>query len=310
MAKGSTKAVVAALIANAIIAAAKFVAGAVTGSSAMFSEGIHSVADSGNQALLLFGNRRSRKPPDERHPFGYGPELYFWSLIVAMILFGLGGGFSLYEGIAHLGHPEVPGDPIWSYSVLGVAFVVETIALRVALGSLHGKGSGLSVWERLRTSKDPRVFVPVAEDTAALLGIVVAFFGILLSRQLGMPVLDAAASIVIGVILAGVAIFLAWETRTLLVGETISEVLERSVRRACEEDEAVTGLARLMGVHLGPDEILLTLGVRFEERLEAGSVAAAADRLETRIRELDARVTRVFIEPERDDDPGGLEPPL
>ncbi len=310
MAKGSTKAVVAAMIANGIIAVAKFFAAAVTGSSAMFSEGIHSVADTGNQALLLFGNARSHKPPDEQHPFGYGPEMYFWSLIVAMILFGLGGGFSLYEGIAHLGHPEIPGDPLWNYSVLGVAFVVELIALRVALGSLKGKGSGLSVWERLRASKDPRVFVPVAEDFAALLGVVVAFVGVLLSRRLEMPVLDAVSSIVIGVILAGVAVFLAYETRALLVGETISAELEETVRRICAEEEAVSELVRLMGVHLGPDEILLTIGLRFEEEMSAESVIEATGRIERRTREADGRVTRVFVEPEGRTDAGGLKPPL
>lgn len=310
MARGSTRAVVAAMIANGIIAVAKFIAAAVTGSSAMFSEGIHSVADTGNQALLLFGNRRSRKPPDERHPFGYGPEMYFWSLIVAMILFGLGGGFSLYEGIAHLGHPAVPAEPAWNYSVLGVALVVEAIALKVALGSLHGKGSGRSVWQRLRTSKDPRVFVPVAEDTAAILGVIVAFLGVFLSRRLEMPVLDAVSSIVIGLILAGVAVFLAFETRTLLVGETVSGELEEAVRRVCEEDEAVSGVARLMGVHLGPDEILLTLGLHFEEGYDVGDLASITDRLEARIRERDDRVTRVFVEPEGEDDPGGLGPPF
>lgn len=309
MAKGSTKAVVAAMIANAIIAVAKFIAAGVTGSSAMFSEGIHSVADTGNQALLLFGNRRSHRPPDRRHPFGYGPEMYFWSLIVAMILFGLGGGFSLYEGIAHLGHPEIPGDPVWSYSVLGIAFVVEAIALKIALDSLGGKGSGKSVWQRLQASKDPRVFVPVAEDTAALFGVVVAFLGIFLARWLEMPIFDALSSIVIGVILAGVALFLAYETRGLLVGETISSELEANIRRICAEDEAVTGLARLLGVHLGPDEILLTLGLHFEEGHDADDLAEVADRIEARIREADGRVTRVFVEPEQASDPGGLATP-
>lgn len=310
MAKGSTKAVVAAMVANAIIAVAKFVAAGVTGSSAMFSEGIHSVADTGNQALLLFGNRRSQRAPDERHPFGYGPEMYFWSLIVAMILFGLGGGFSLYEGLAHLGHPEVPGDPLWSYSVLGLAFAVEAIALRIALNSLGGKGSGRTIWQRLRRSKDPRVFVPVAEDAAALLGVVVAFLGVFLSRSLGMPVLDAVSSIVIGVILAGVALFLAYETRALLVGETISAELERTVRRICAEDEAVAGVARLLGVHLGPDEVLLTLGLHFADGSSADEVAATADRIEARIREADERVTRVFVEPEEEGDAGGLATPF
>jgi len=309
MAGGGTKAVVAAMIANAIIAVAKFTAAAITGSSAMLSEGIHSVADTGNQALLLLGNRRSHRPPDRQHPFGYGQELYFWSLIVAMILFGLGGGFSIYEGIAHLSHPEVPGDPIWIYSVLGVAFVVEATALKVALGELGGKGSGQSLWSRVRACSDPRVFVPVAEDFAALVGVVVAFLGVFFARALDLPVLDGAASIVIGIILALVAVFLGYETRALLVGETISDGLRRGIRSIVDEDDAVHEVVRMAGVHLGPEEILLNLGVHFQPANEAEAVAKAVERIEKKIRELDPRVTRVFIEPETAGDRGGLQVP-
>jgi cation diffusion facilitator family transporter len=309
MAKGSTRAVVAAMIANGIIAVAKFFAAAVTGSSAMISEGIHSVADTGNQALLLFGNWRSKKPADRRHPFGYGPEMYFWSLIVAMILFGLGGGFSLYEGISHLGHAEIPRDPAWNYGVLGVAFVVEIIALRVALNELGGAESGEGILERLRKSKDPRVFVPVAEDFAALLGVVVAFLGVWLARVLEAPVLDAVSSIVIGVILAGVALFLAYETRALLVGETVAGGLEEQVRRICAEDEEVVDVVRMLGVNLGPDEVLLTLGLHFDPDLPTEELTRAVERIERRIRESDSRVTRVFVEPEAASDRGGVRPP-
>ena len=310
MAAGSTKAVVAAMIANAIIAVAKFGAAAITGSSAMLSEGIHSVADTGNQALLLFGNRRSRRPADRQHPLGYGQELYFWSLIVAMILFGLGGGFSMYEGIAHLAHPEVPKNPAWNYAVLAIAFLVEGAALRVALQQLKGKGSGKSLWQRVRDSKDPRVFVPVAEDMAALVGVVVAFLGVYLARALNVPALDAAASIVIGLILAGVAVFLGYETRALLVGEAISERLNGVVERICQEDEEVERVVRIMGVHLGPDDILLTLGLEFSAGDDVEDVARAVDRIERRIRHADPRVTRVFVEPEASTDPGGLKTPF
>jgi cation diffusion facilitator family transporter len=310
MAGGGTKAVVAAMIANAVIAVAKFVAAAVTGSSAMLSEGIHSVADTGNQALLLLGNRRSRKPADARHPFGYGQELYFWSLIVAMILFGLGGGFSMYEGIKHLSHPEVPKDPIWIYSVLGVAFVVEALALRVALGELGGNGRGWGLWKRLRVCKDPRIFVPVAEDLAALIGVVVAFLGVFMARKFDLPVLDGAASIVIGIILACVAVFLGYETRALLVGETISEDLEQQIRQIVEEDDAVLELVRMMGIHLGPEEILLNLGVKFRPGAGPESVAQAVERVERRIRAAEPRANRVFVEPEIATDDGGLEVPF
>jgi len=310
MAAGSTRAVVAAMIANAIIAVAKFVASAITGSSAMLSEGIHSVADTGNQALLLFGNRRSHRPPDRQHPFGYGPELYFWSLIVAMILFGLGGGFSMYEGIAHLKHPEVPKNPVWNYAVLALAFVVEAAALRVALKQLGGKGSGKSLWQRVRDSEDPRVFVPVAEDMSALVGVVVAFLGVYLARALDLPVLDAAASIVIGFLLAAVAVFLGYETRALLVGEAISDRLIKQVGQICLADEAVDRVVRIMGVHLGPDDILLTLGLKFRSGYQVEEAAQAVERIERQIRGADPRITRVFVEPEIEADPGGLETPF
>jgi len=307
MAQGSTRAVVAALVANMIIAVAKFVAAAVTGSSAMLSEGIHSVADSGNQALLLFGNRRSHRPPDATHPFGYGPEMYFWSLIVAMILFGLGGGFSIYEGIAHLGHPEVPQDPVWVYSVLGIAFVVEAYALKVALGALKSSGVQGGFLARLRASADPRIFVPIAEDAAALLGVVVAFLGVFLARALNLPILDGLSSILIGLLLAGVAIFLATETRALLVGETVGPVLLERVRRVCSEEEAVAALIRTRGIHLGPDEVLLALDVRFRPDLDGEGVARAVDRLEDALRKAEPRLARILVEPDADPTPSGRD---
>jgi len=310
MAGGGTKAVVAAMIANAVIAVAKFTAAAITGSSAMLSEGIHSVADTGNQALLLLGNRRAHRPADYRHPFGYSQELYFWSLIVAMILFGLGGGFSIYEGLAHLGHPEIPQNPIWVYSILGVAFVVEATALRVALGELSGRGSGRSLWSRLRECKDPSVFVPVAEGLAALVGVAVAFLGVFLARALNAPYLDGSASIVIGVILGFVALFLGYETRALLVGESISTELRGAIERIVYDDESVTELVRVLGIHLGPEDILLNLGVKFDPGSGVEAVAQAVEQMERRIREEDPRVTRVFIEPEIGSDEGGLQLPF
>lgn len=298
MAKGGTRAVVAALVANAIIAVAKFVAAGVTGSSAMLSEGIHSVADSANQALLLYGNHRSQRAPDRSHPFGYGPELYFWSLIVAMILFGLGGGFSIYEGIAHLERSEVPTNVAWNYSVLGVAFVVEAIALAVAVRELGGSRSDGSFLRRVRASMDPRIFVPIAEDAAALLGVVVAFLGVYLSRLLDMPALDAVSSIVIGVILASVAVFLGVETRGLLIGETIGTDLEATVRRVCQADPAVDEVVRIRGVHLGPDEVLVALDIRFQAIPGHEPVALSIDRVEEHLRAADSRIARILIEPD------------
>lgn len=298
MAQGSTRAVVAALFANMVIAVAKFVAAGVTGSSAMLSEGIHSVADSGNQALLLFGNRRSQRGPDATHPFGYAPEMYFWSLIVAMILFGLGGGFSLYEGLAHLSHPEIPTDPIWNYSVLAIAFVVEAYALGVAVRQLNAAGHRGGFLTRLRASADPRVFVPIAEDAAALLGVVVAFLGVFLSRALQLPILDALSSIVIGLILAGVAVFLSVETRALLVGESVSRRLLETVEDVVRTHAQVTRLVRTRAIHLGPDEILLALDIRFLPELDGDGVARAIDDVEARLREAEPKLARILIEPD------------
>jgi cation diffusion facilitator family transporter len=227
-----------------------------------------------------------------------------------MILFGLGGGFSMYEGIAHLRHPEPPQSPGWNYAVLAIAFLVEGAALRVALKQLGGKGSGQSLWQRVRDCKDPRVFVPVAEDISALAGVVVAFLGIYLAGALNVPALDAAASIVIGFILAAVAVFLGSETRALLVGEAISDRLNTRVQEICLQDEAVERVVRIMGVHLGPDDILLTLGLKFRPGHQVQEVAQAVERIEKKIRDVDPRVTRVFVEPEIASDPGGLETPF
>lgn len=304
MAQGSTRAVVAALFANMVIAVAKFVAAGVTGSSAMLSEGIHSVADSGNQALLLFGNRRSQRLPDATHPFGYAPEMYFWSLIVAMILFGLGGGFSLYEGIAHLGHPEIPTDPVWNYSVLAIAFVVEAYALAVAVRQLNAAGHRGGFMTRLRASADPRVFVPIAEDAAALLGVVVAFLGVYLARALQLPVLDAVSSIVIGLILAGVAVFLSVETRALLVGESVGRRLIEGVEDVVRAHPQVARLVRTRAIHLGPDEILLALDVRFLPELDGDAVARAIDDVEARLRAAEPRLARILIEPDAGSESG------
>ncbi len=291
-----TGAVIAALIANAVIAVAKFIAAAASGSSAMLAEGLHSVADSANQALLLFGNRRSQRPPDRMHPFGYGKELYFWSLIVAIVLFGLGGGFSLYEGIRHLRHPAELGDPTWSYAVLGFAFIVELAALLFALRAFKRRYPGAPFWKAFRKSKDPLLFVPIGEDAAALVGVLVAFLGVFFAQQLSMPELDAAASVVIGLILAGVAIFLMIETRALLIGEAVSPAVRTRICDAVESDRAVERVSRLATMHLGPGEILLVVDVQFDQDLTGGALTDAIERIEARIREGDPGIKHIYLE--------------
>ncbi|MFN2242870.1 MAG: cation diffusion facilitator family transporter, partial [Anaerolineae bacterium] len=241
-----------AMAANAVIGVSKFAAGIISGSSAMLSEAIHSVVDTGNELLLLLGIHRSRKPADELHPFGHGKELYFWSLIVAILLFGLGGGMSIYEGISHLRHPAVIKDPTWNYVVLGIAFIAEGTSWAIALNKLlKKKKAGQGIWDAVRASKNPAVFVVLAEDSAALLGILVAFLGVLLGHTFRNPYLDGAASIIIGLILATVAGFLSYESRDLLVGESADADVLQAIRRLAEADPAVVGVSRPLTMHFG-----------------------------------------------------------
>jgi cation diffusion facilitator family transporter len=295
-AHGRPVAVYAALGANLLIAVTKFVAAGMTGSSAMLSEGVHSVVDTGNQALLLLGIRQSRQPPDETHPFGHGKELYFWALIVAIILFGVGGGISFYEGVVHLRHPEPLEDPTVNYIVLAVAAVFEAVAFTIALRALVSAHRGQPLWHAVRQSKDPAIFVVLFEDAAALAGLLVAFLGVFLGHRFGYPALDGIASLLIGAILAAVAGFLAWESKGLLVGESANLDTVRSIRRLVEADPAVAAVAPPLTMHLGPDHVLLTLEVEFRPGLQPGQVPGAIQRLERAIRSRHPSVQRIFIE--------------
>jgi cation diffusion facilitator family transporter len=291
--------VYAAVGSNLAIAAAKFTAALITGSSAMLAEAIHSLVDTGNELLLLLGIRRSVQPADALHPFGYGKELYFWSLIVAILLFGLGGGMSIYEGISHLEHPAEIRDPTWNYVVLGVAFVAEGASWTIAIRKLlTGQRAGQSVWRTMRISKDPTVYTVVAEDSAALAGVLVAFLGVLLGHRLHNPYLDGIASIVIGFILVTVAGYLAMESRDLLVGESAGADIVEDIRALAEADPAVVQASRPLTMHFGPDRILLNLDIEFKPELTAEEVTAAVDRLEARIRAEHPSIRRIFIEAE------------
>jgi cation diffusion facilitator family transporter len=288
-----------AIASNLVIAAAKFFAAFVSGSSAMLSEGIHSVVDTGNELLLLLGVHRSRKPADDMHPFGHGQELYFWSLIVAILLFGLGGGMSSYEGISHLQHPIDIRDPTWNYVVLGVAFVAEGTSWVVALRKLlEKKKEGQSFWRALRNSKNPAVYTVLAEDSAALAGIVVALLGVFFGHRLHNPSLDGAASIVIGAILVTVALFLVFESRDLLLGESADADIVQEIRKLAESDPAVLRVSRPLTMHFGPDQVLLNLDIEFRPELSAAEVTAAVDRVEARIRTARPNIRRIFIEAE------------
>jgi cation diffusion facilitator family transporter len=298
MPTGSKKSIYAALIANLIIAVAKFVAAWISGSAAMLSEGIHSIVDTGNSGLLLLGIRLSQRPPDEEHPFGHGKELYFWTLIVAVVIFAGGGGISAYEGILHLIEPKPLEDPTWSYIVLGVAAVSEGISLRVARKEFRRVQGRRSLWKAIQSSKDPSTFTVLMEDSAALAGIVAAFLGIYLSHALDNPYLDGAASVVIGLILAAVAVVLVYESRGLLIGEGVDREMLASVRAIAESDPCVERARRLLTTYFGPDSVLLNMDIQFRPHLPLDEVEAAVDRIEKGIRRKHPEIRYIFIEAE------------
>lgn len=293
----SPVAVYGAIAANAVIAAAKFTAAFFTGSSSMISEGIHSVVDTGNECLMLLGIKRSDRPADAMHPFGHGKELYFWSLIVAIVLFGIGGGLSVYEGLTHILNPGTLEDATWNYVVLGIAAVAEgtswTIALREFLPTI---GEQESFWDALRTSKDPTVVTVLFEDSAALAGLLFAFGGVLLSHWLGNPLYDGIASILIGLTLAVVAAFLAYESRSLLLGEGADPAIVEDIRKLVADYPAVDSVERPLTMHFGPDNVLLNLDVHFRKDVPPADIATTIDRLEKAIREQHPIIKRIFVE--------------
>jgi cation diffusion facilitator family transporter len=290
-------AVYAAMGANLAIAVTKFVAAAITGSSAMISEGIHSLADTGNQLLLLLGINLSSRPADQQHPFGHGKDLYFWSLIVAVILFSVGGGMSIYEGISHIQHPSEISDPTWNYVVLGIAVIFESVAFTMALRELlRRQGRDESLWQAVQESKDPTIFVVLFEDTAALTGLVVAGVGVFLSHRLRMPVIDAIASIIIGIILAAVAVLLARESRGLLLGESADPEVIDSIRALAAENPHVERAAEVLTMHFGPNNVLVNLSVLFRPGISGSELAGVIDSLESAIKEHNPSVTHVYID--------------
>lgn len=294
--------VIGAILANLVIALAKFAAAFASGSSAMLAEGIHSSVDTGNELLLLVGLRRSRRPADRSHPLGYGMELYFWSLMVAVLLFGIGGGFSIYEGVHRLGHPPERGSVVWNYIVLGVSLLAEGASWAIAGRAIVRHERGRNFWQKLHHSKDPSKFMVLGEDTAALLGVLVAFVGVFLGERLHATWPDAVASIIIGSILCGVALYLIWETKGLLIGEGAAPEVVAGVRRLTQEQSGVRSVQRPVTVHLGPEEVLVILDVEFEPTLGAERVALAIDEIEHRIRATYPEMRHILIEAQRTGD--------
>jgi cation diffusion facilitator family transporter len=293
---GSTKVVVAALVGNGLIATVKFAASVFTGSSAMLSEAIHSLVDTGNQGLILYGLHRAKKPADDSHPFGYGMELYFWTFVVAILIFAIGSGVSLYEGVEKVLHPHPVTNAWVNYLVLGVSAIIEGAAWFYAFREFNANRGHLSYMAAIRESKNPAVFTVLMEDSAAMLGLVVAFAGIALGQWLDMPVLDGVASIAIGVILAIVAVILAVECKGLLIGEGARSATVRGIRAIAQATDGVAGVNELLTMHLGPEDILVTLSLDFVDGISSEKIEALISTLESEIKHSYTDVTRVFIE--------------
>lgn len=291
----STIAIYAAIAGNVAIAVTKFVAAAITGSSAMLSEAIHSVVDTGNGWLILLGVRKSRKPPDSDHPFGHGHELYFWTLIVGVLIFAVGGGMSVYEGIMHILHPRSPEKLAWSYAVLGVATVFEGTTWLLGWKAFNTERGRRGVLQTIHETKDPSSFTVLLEDSAALLGLVFAFLGIFLGSQLQLPYLDGLASVLIGLLLCGVAVLMVYESKGLLIGEGLDHESLKSIRVLVEGDPVVERVGHLHTMYLGPHEVLLTIELRFRGHITAVEIRQAVRRLREGIQSQHPDIGRIFF---------------
>lgn len=295
-AHSSRKVIFAALAGNSLIAITKFVAAAYTGSSAMLSEAIHSVVDTGNQGLLLYGMKRSKRPADDKHPFGYGMEIYFWSFVVAIMVFAVGAGVSFYEGVHKILHPETITNPMLNYAVLAFAMVFEGAALFIAYKEFGKVRGNFGLFEAVQRSKDPTLFTVLFEDTAAMLGLAVAFIGIFIAHTFDIPWVDGATSVVIALILAGTAVLLAYETKGLLIGEAASPVVIEGVHKIIGQHSEIAEINEVRTMHLGPDDILLALSVDFVDQLPSEHVEAIIFKLETQIKAEYPEIQRLFIE--------------
>lgn len=292
----SKKVIYAALVGNSLIAVCKFIAAGITGSSAMLSEAVHSVVDSGNQLLLLFGIHKAKKAPDDKHPFGYGMELYFWTFVVAILIFGIGAGLSAYEGVKHFMHPEPINNPMVNYVVLALSMIFEGVAWTIAYREFNKMRGDTPWFEAIRHSKDPTVFTVLFEDTAAMIGLAIAFLGVAGSHLMGWHALDGLASIGIAIVLASVAILLAIESKGLLIGEGADTETVEDIRLYLQQDKRIKRANELLTLHFGPDEILLNASLDFEDGLPAESVEAAISEFETAIKLRFPSIRRVFIE--------------
>ena len=307
MAGSSKKAIYAALVGNSMIAVTKFAAAIHTGSSAMMSEGIHSLVDTGNQVLLLYGIKRANKPASPDFPFGHGKEIYFWSFVVAMLIFALGGTVSIYKGWQHLFHPTSISNILINYAVLGFAIVFEGAALWVAFKEFNLSRGSRSIVRAITRGKDPTLFVVVFEDTAALLGLLVALGGLVAYQITGNPIYDALASIGIGVVLIFTALILALESKSLLIGESADPEVVSAIDELLDGHDSVSAVNEVATLHMGPEFIVVTVSIDVNDTLAGGQIERTVTRLTRQIKATDPRIQRVFIEMERSED--HYEPP-
>ncbi len=294
----SKKVILAALIGNFLIALTKFIAFFMTKSSAMLSEGVHSVVDTGNQVLLLYGLHRAKRPADEQFPFGHGKEVYFWGFVVAIMIFTVGAGVSIYKGVHHILHPVPIVNPTINYIVLGSALVFEGAAWYFAFTEFTKAKGKWGYFQAVQRGKDPSMFVVLFEDSAAMLGIIVAFLGILLSQITGNPHYDGIASIIIGLILAGTAAWLAYEIKGLLIGESARPEIVKGIKEIAKSYPKIKHVNEVLTLHMGPEFILLNLSVDFADSISAGDVEETISRLDRHIKQTYPKIKRVFVEAE------------
>ena len=297
-AASSKKVIYAALIGNGLIALTKFIAFFVTRSSAMLSEGVHSVVDTGNQVLLLYGLHRAKRPANEQFPFGHGKEVYFWGFVVAITIFTIGAGVSIYKGVHHILHPVPIINPTLNYIVLACAFIFEGAAWYFAFTEFTKAKGRWGYFEAVKRGKDPSMFVVLFEDSAAMLGIIVAFVGILLSQITGNYVYDGIAAVIIGLILAGTAVWLAYEIKGLLIGESAPPEIVNGIKEITKSYPKIKHVNEVLTLHMGPDFILLNLSVDFADTLSAGDVEETVSRLDRHIKQTYPKIKRVFVEAE------------
>jgi cation diffusion facilitator family transporter len=297
-ASGSSKVVYAALIGNLGVAAAKFVAAAISGSSAMLSEGVHSLVDTTNEGLLLYGLHRARKEPDRSHPFGYGRELYFWSFVVALLVLAVGAGISLYEGVSHILKPEPAGHLVTNLVVLGVAMLFEGTTWVISLREFRRNKGDMGYFEAFRKSKDPSTFTVLLEDSAALVGLLIALVGLLAAHWLRMPVLDGVASVGIGLVLTVDAILLARETKGLLIGEPAAPDLGDAVLAIASADRDVRRANGILTVQMGPRQVVVALSLEFEDDRTVPQIEDCIDRIERQAKRDHAEIIALFFKPQ------------